>query len=439
VTEDYSGSLSIGQYQYQTQEMRIGTRTRRRVRYGPTRDVCTNGANWNNGTYDAVNNVFEAGGAQYQVQERYGEHNGHVWMRVQQYWEDTWTETYTYWVTVDHQINGSQIAQTFLNAQNGWLKQLDLYFDEVGADGIVYMHICETDMGLPNPQRCLGSTSVDAADLKKRPTPTPFVFEQPIFLEAGQRFAILITTAGDHEVATVEGTEYTNGTLFNSTDGAYHQGDFTKDLMMRHWYAKFNNPRTTVELTTISLSEGIADLDLLAEAIIPESTKLIIEYQKEGNGAWYALVPETADQLLGLPAMLHMRAVFDGTADLMPGLCLDGSRLQANRPATTFKHISTQRNLASASEDIDVILQLESWDETKHTCTVKLLSGANTYTEASVTDVVIADADIPTIRRTVNFNPEPSTGITGYQIQIEGTTTTALDVFHVASRADVAK
>jgi hypothetical protein len=439
VTDDYSGSLSIGQYQYQTQEMRTGTRTRRRVRYGPSRNVCTNGVNWNRGQYDAVNGVFEAGGTTYKVQDRYGEHNGHYWLRVQEYWVDTWTETYTYWATVDHQINGSQIAQTFLNAQNGWLKQIDLYFDEVGADGLVQMHICETDLGQPNRNRCLGSTLVDAADLKKRPTATPFVFEQPIFLEAGQRFAILITTAGDHSVATVEGTEYTNGTLFYSTDGAYHQGDFTKDLMMRHWYAKFTNVHTTVELTTISLSEGIADLDLLAEAIIPDSTDLVIEYQKEGTGTWFALVPETAEQLLGLPAMLHLRAVFNGTADLMPGYCVDGSRLQANRPATTFKHISTQRNLATASEDIDVILQLEAWDNTKHTCTVKLLSGASTYTEASVDDVVIADADLPTIRRTVNFTPEPGTGITDYQIQIEGTTTTALEVFHVASRADVAK
>jgi len=439
VTGNYSGATSISQYQYQTLEMKVGTRTQRRVRYGPTRDVCTNGVNWNNGTYDAVNNVFEAGGAQYEVQERYGEHNGHYWLRVQEYWVDTWTETYTYWATVDQTINGSQIAQTFLNAQNGWLKAIDLYFDQVDTDGVVYMHICETDLGLPNRSRCLGGTSVDVADLKKRPTPTPFVFGQPIFLEAGKLYAILVTTAGDHEVATVQGTEYTQGTIFNSTDGAYYQGDFTKDLMMRHHYARFANTRTEVELATISLAEGIADLDWLAETIVPDSTDLLIEYQKEGSGAWYPMVPETADQLLGLPAMLHLRAVFIGSQDLMPGLSLPGSRLQANRPATTFKHISTPRTLSQASENIDVILRLEGWDGAKHSCTVKLISGATTYTHDSVTDVVIADADIPTIQRTVNLLPEPGMGISDYQIQVEGTSTTALDVFHVAQRMDVAK
>jgi hypothetical protein len=439
VTENYSGAMSISQYQYQTLEMKVGTRTRRRVRYGPTREVCTNGVNWNNGTYDAANNVFEAEGGQYQVQERYGEHNGHYWLRVQQYWVDTWTETYTYWAPVNHTINGCQIAQTFLVAQNGWLKTIDLYFDKIAADGVVYLHICETDLGVPNRNRCLGGTSVNAADLKKRPTPTPFTFEQPVFLEAGKLYAILVTTAGDHDVATVQGTEYTQGTIFNSTDGAYYQGDFSKDLMMRHHYALFGNTRTEVELSTISLAEGIADLDLLAEAIVPDSTDFFLEYQKEGTGAWYPIVPETAEQLLGLPAMLHLRAVFVGTQDLMPGLSLPGSRLQANRPATTFRHISTQRTLSEASENIDVIVRLEAWDGAKHTCTIKLISGGTTYTHDTVTDKVIADADIPTIRRTVNFLPEPGTGISDYQIQIEGTATTALEIFHVAQRMDVAK
>lgn len=437
--KNYSGSMAIGQYQYQTQEMRVGTRTRSRVRYGPTREVCTNAENWRNGANSAVGEVFNGGDGTYKVQDRWGEHNGHAWMRVQKYWVDTWSETYTYWVTVDHAIQGSQIAQTFLNGQNGWLKAIDLYFEKVAADGIVYLHLCETDLGLPNPKRCLGSTSLTAANLKKRPTATMFEFEQPIYLEAGKRYAILVTTAGDHEVATVQGTEYTHGTLFHSTDGAYHQGDLTKDLMMRHWYAKFKNPRTTVELSTISLAEGIADLDLLAEAIVPESSELIIEYRKEGSGAWYALIPETADQLLGLPAMLHLRAVFVGSRDLMPGFYLPGSRLGAGRPATTFKHISTNRILSQASENIDVILRLEAWDEAKHGCTVKLLSGGSTYTHASVNDVVIANAAIPTIRRTVNFTPAAGTGISDYQIQVEGTSSTALEIFHVAQRMDVAK
>ena len=239
VTRSFAGALSIGQYQYQTHEMRLGYRTVQRVRYGPTREVCTNGANWGNGTYDAAANVFEAEGQQYQVVDRYGEHGGHVWYRVQAYWVDTITVPYWYQVTINHTIQGSQIAQTFLNAQNGWLKSIDLWFEKVAADGICYLHLCETDLGLPDPSRCLGSTQVEAANLKKRSQGgVAFAFEQPVFLEAGKRYALLLTTAGDHQVSTVQGTEYTHGTLFYSTDGAYHQGDFTKDLMMRFHYCQ---------------------------------------------------------------------------------------------------------------------------------------------------------------------------------------------------------
>lgn len=439
-TAGYAGGLSIGQYQYQSHTMKMGKRTRRRVRYGPTRVVCTNGTNWGTGRYDPLANVFrDASGKPYKTLARFGEHQGHHLMRVAKQWVDRVVETYWYHDTTDHTINGSQIAQTVLNAQNGWLKTVDLYFTDVAADGDVHLHICETDLGLPDPTRCLAKTSVSAASLKVRPQAVSFEFEQPVFLEAGQRYALVVTTAGDHHVATIQGTSYTNGTLFQSTDGAYFQGDHTKDLMMRLHYARFANPRTTVELATISLADGVADLDLLLEATIPDNTDLVIEYQKEGNGAWYPLIPETADQLLGLPAMLHLRAVFVGSVDLMPGLSLPGSTLQANRPADNFRHISTNRTLATASEDIDVILRLENWDNAKHTCTVKLLSGSNTYTEASVADVEITDAEVPTIRRTVNFLPEPGTGISEYQVQIEGTTTTALDIFHVAQRMDVAK
>jgi hypothetical protein len=439
-TAGFAGGLKISQYQYTTHELLQGTRTRRRVRYGPTREVCTNGVNWNLGKFDPHKNVFkDTSGGTWEVLKRYGEHGGHYWLRVRQYWVDTWTEKYSYWGSVTHNINGSQIAQTFLNGQNGWLTGIDLYFTNRGADGVVNLYLCETDLGLPDPSRCLASTSVSAVDLKAHPTATPFNFTQPVFLEAGKHYALVIITAGDHDVALVQGTEYTHGTIFHSTDGVYYQGDFEKDLMMTHRYAKFENPRTDVELTTLSLSGGIADLDFLMEAVIPDGSDLLIEYQKEGDSVWYPVIPETADQLLGLPAMLHLRAVFIGSNDLQAGFHLVGSRFQAGRPRTDFKHLSIERTLDSASENIDVILQLENWDETKHSCTVTLIDGANTYTHDSVTDKVIAGADLDTIRRTVNFLPEPGTGITTFQVVIEGASTTALVPFHVASSMYVAK
>jgi len=118
----------------------------------------------------------------------------------------------------------------------------------------------------------------------------------------------------------------------------------------------------------------------------------------------------------------------------MPGLGLSGSKLRAQRPGTSFKHISTQRTLGQASASIHVTLRLENWVAAKHACSVKLLSGGTTY-EGTVEDEAI---DATTIRRTVKFTPNTPTGITQYQIVIEGTTTTPLVCFHVAERMDVA-
>lgn len=200
-TTGFAGGMSIGQYQYQTQTMKMGTRTRQRVRYGPTREVCTNGDGWWDGLrYNPAQNVFEVDGATYEVLQRYGEHGGHYWLRIRQYWVDTVTENYWYIDTIDHTINGSQIGQTFINSNSGWLKAIDLYFTVPAADGEVHLHLCETDLGLPDPTRCLGRATVAAGDLDTHPAPTKFELEQPVFLEAGGRYALLITTAGDHEV-----------------------------------------------------------------------------------------------------------------------------------------------------------------------------------------------------------------------------------------------
>ncbi|KAF5034839.1 hypothetical protein DSECCO2_591930 [anaerobic digester metagenome] len=74
---------------------------------------------------------------------------------------------------------------------------------------------------------------------------------------------------------------------------------------------------------------------------------------------------------------------------------------------------------------------LLGFDASKHECTVSLLSGGNTYA-GTVRDETESDG---TIRRVVSFTPP---AITAYKIQIDGTTSTALDCFCVSQRMDVA-
>lgn len=431
-TSGYAGNLSISQYQYQTHTVKQGIMSRTRFRYGPTRRVCTNSRWWTTGNYDPITKIFTRDGETFVVEANGGTPN-HYWLRVTQFWTDRTDEPYWYVDVTTTSISGSQIAQTFLNSQNGWLTKLGLYFESLDNNGIVYVHLCETANGLPVLSKCIGTAQVAAADLNAYPAETVFEFTQPVFLAAGKRYALVVTTAGDHHVVIVSGTEYTQGTLFYSMDGAYYQGDYTKDLMMRFYYAAFKNPRTVVELTPLSLSGGIADLDLIAESIVPDATELTFEYQK--SGVWYPINDATADQLLGLPAMVSMRAVFIGSQDLMPGLNLAGSELKGNRPALTFTHYSEMQTLGAASEAIEVQALLEGWDNALHTCTIKILPDGGTLTDPVSTADTVIDAE--SIRRKASFTFSP--GITDFQIVISGTSSTALDIFHVAERIHIAQ
>jgi len=433
-TAGYAGELSISQYQSQSYTIKQGTIARQRRRYGPTRSVCINTRWWQSGTYDPAEQVFRVNGETWEVGAGYEAGNQHNAFRVQQFWTDTWDEAYWYVDTADVNITGAQVAQTILQAQNGWTTGIDLYFTQTAASGIVYLHLCETANGVPNLDKCVASASVNAADLNLYPTKTAFNWSRPAYIEAGKRYALVITTTGDHYVAIVSGTAYTQGTLFYSMDGAYYQGDFTKDLMMDLRFAEFLNPRTTIELDPVSLSGGVADLDLLADIVEPQSTNLILEYQKSGAGAWYPVEAATASELTGLPALLNLRAVFVGSSDLMPGIMLTGSRLQANRPALTFDHWSEVQTLAGASDDIQVQVLIEGWEPARHTLTCKLVDGVTTYTSDSSADVAEGGA----IRRTFLFTPEDAVGITTFQVRLEGSTDNALVPFHISERTHVA-
>lgn len=433
VTTGYAGELAISQYQYQTHQIQEGSVSRERLRYGPTRTICTNSQEWRTGRYDPATNIFRASsGETWAVAPEDVAHlnEPHYLMRQTQCWIDSYDEPYWYVDTTDHTLNGAQIAQTLLNSQNGWLTKLGLQFTRKAADGVVYVHICETEHGLPNLQRCVGSASIAPADIKAYPEETRIALPRPVYLEAGKRYALVITTAGDHRLAIVAGENYTQGTLFYSLDGDYFQGDFTKDLMMSLYFAAFANPRTVVELAPLSLAGGIADIDILTEAFVPPSTELVFEYQKDG--VWHPVAQTDNSPLMGLPALVHFRAVFIGSTDLMPGLGLGVSRTLVGRQATTFRHISTARTTPAPSSNIDVQLRLEYFDDAKHDITCALLIDAATVAPASVT---IQD-EPGGVRHIFHF--APGTPTSEYRIQVEGSATSALDVFHVAHRIDIA-
>ena len=181
-------------------------------------------------------------------------------IRVTQFWIDTYEEPYLDTVTTTANISGQQVAQTFLNSQDGWLTQVGLYFSRKADAGDVNVVVCETAFGMPNLSRAIARTAIAVADLKVGsisggaglPSLVETTGHAPADLsQGGQAIRHRPDHAGDHYVAMTDSDNgVVQGTFFTSTDGAFFSGNLVEDMKMRLYYAKFE--RTRVSDRTLS-------------------------------------------------------------------------------------------------------------------------------------------------------------------------------------------
>ena len=450
----YSGEVRMAQYSFETTEIRQLFRTRERRRYGATREVCSNATWWRQGTYDLAANVFTRNDETWEVTNGIPDvmpngqriPNGNVhWIRLRQFWIDTYQEPYWDRVTTTTTLNGQQVAQTFLNSQDGWLSQVGLYFSRKAASGDVHVLLCETSFGMPDLQRVVSRTTVPVANILTGSVSggagLPSLVETqvpitPTYLVAGRRYALVLVTTGDHYVAmTNTDNGVVQGTFFVSTDGAFFAGNLVDDLKLRLYFAQFERSRLSIELTPLQLAGGILDIDILNEGITPPACRTDFEVQV--NGAWVPLDgAPNGPNLTGLPAILPLRVTLTGTTDLMPGFGLSNSQVIVSRPKTTFTWIGETKTLGSPTTSIKIITDLQAYEEAKHDCAVTLRTGATLAT--TETADVVQDETLPngTIRRTSVFN---MTATSKYEVRIVGSTTTAADLFLVSELIEFAQ
>ncbi len=430
-----TGEVQASQFTFGVQSLVQRSVSRVAISYGQKAYTGTFGNWWLAGDYDPISGVFRVQGETWQV-DSFETFGGFTHVRATQFWESAYEEPYWDAVTTNHEVNGTQIAETFLQANDIWLDAVGLTFTRLAADGAVTIAICETDRGLPVLNKVLSKTTVERASLVlggKTIIPV-----QPVFLTGGKRYALVIITAADHWVGTVAGTAFPQGTFFYILDGAYQQGDATRDLAFDLYAAEFSSARAVIDLNPLTLNGGISDIDIIAPAIVPGSTQLTFEIQVAG--IWYPLA-STEAMVLGaggvVPPLLPLRAVFTGSPDMMPGIMLTGSQVTASRSATALALFSTVRNLPGAgSASIRVIARLEGFQAANHTATMKLLTGAGYATEtaaSSVVDVVTPDG---ATERTWLFNL--GAAVTSYRMKATATTDNALTPFHFAWRRDYA-
>jgi hypothetical protein len=435
--DQYAGELRLQQYTFQTTTFVQKTMSRQRIRYGQQYSVCTNNrAWWVGGNYDPTTNTFRKNGETFIVENPEELRGAHSWIRLTQYWVDTFEDPYWDVLTTTNSVNGQSIAQTFLNSQDGWLTGIRIGLTRLAGSGSITLALCETYRGAPDVGNAIAQVTVNRGDLKTYPQEGTTLFPlPPTFLSAGKRYAIVLVTAADHYAAVATGGQYAQGTLFYSTDGAWFDGDFTRDLVFAVEFARFERVRTVVELAPLSLSGGIASLDILAGMVVPRSCQCFFEVQAPGGG-WETIDSITAAKLVGLPPLLQFRAVMIGTTDVAPGIQVSGSRVTLERPRDTFKHITTARVLPAPTSQVKVTVRLENWNPARHTHSMRLLCGSSfaTIETADVVDTSPTE-DPKAIIREYTFNT--AAPVSTYKIEQTGATTTALDTYLVSSRVDV--
>lgn len=433
------GEVPIAQFDHQSLETTQKTMTRQRIRYGSSFLQCTNSAWWKSGRFDPVSGIFVRDGESYQVIETDIVKEGFTrpkWVRMRRIFLDEIEEPYWETITVTETVAGAYIGQTFLNSQDGWMTHVDLWFTQVAAAGDVKLMICETLNGQPNIDAVIAKVTVDQADLKPFPDFTRITVG-PVYLVKGRRYAVVVSTPGNHVLSHVSGNKFAQGMLMHNIGGAWFTADPTRDLTMRILFAEFTSPRVEVQVQPWTLENGIANIDVLAEAYVPDGTQLVWEIQV--GGVWKALDYYDENILNGLPALLPARIVFVGTTDLMPGVTFGAaSTVTTWRPRSDFTHVSEVRTMPGDVDLVEVRLRLEGWDDARHDCECELLTGA----EFNTVEEPEASEDRPTedpgaIERRFFFELDPV--IDAYKIKIEGTTDNVLITYHVAARIDLAR
>jgi len=336
--EGRDGELMINQYPQQTIEVVQKTRTRRRIRYGQPYTVCTNSQWWRTGSYDPRSGIFQRGGETFNVlgiDHTRALHGGRDhFMRIQQFWEDSYEEAYWDALVYNEVISGSILAQTWLSAQDGWMTHIDLFFTQVASAGNVQVMVTQCTNGAPDLKKVIARTTLDQNAMKVWPVETKVPIG-PLYLTKGERYAIVLMTPGAHVVSFIQGNKYAQGTLFYYADGGdFAMADAAKDLAMNIYMAQFRHSRAEIQIKPFELENGIVEIDIMAESFVPQGCELI--WQVQVDGRWRSLNASDLGALNSRPALLNARVVFIGTSDLMPSLTFGNASTVTTSRARMF-------------------------------------------------------------------------------------------------------
>lgn len=426
--ETFHSSLGMAQYGFQNHEVKVGYMSRSRLRYGGSKFVCTNGVVYDTESgVPVMSNIFDFESQSLVSKYATYAQGNYIHYRENQYWFDSWREPFLYTETTDHAILGAEVSQTVPISNDMWADGFDIFITQKGGAENIHLAICEVIAGQPDKSKTVAYATLNHNDIVTGWNTISF---PPTFLGKGGRYAAVLISNSDHQLGMTSGQQYLDGTFFYSTDGAYYQGDLTKDLMFRLRGARFDAPHVTIEFEPINLDGGFRDIDIMGHMWAPESTELIFEMRPGGAGDWQPLTVDNLNILDAAPVLAQFRARFIGTRDMMPALQLTGSRVEVSRPKVLATHVSEERTLASASDSLVFEVLLENFDDTPHDHTLTIKPNGAAVEQPDVVTTTIINADERRVKRVYSF--ALGAPISAFTIIQTISTNSAADTCHVA-------
>ncbi|MEM5541745.1 hypothetical protein WNY61_03250 [Sulfitobacter sp. AS92] len=420
------GTRDISQQTHTVTTANTGTISRSSVEYGPTVKLCENTKEYANlGASAYLENFKTASGETFQNLGKTDnpwndtEHAiGHSEFRARQVIQRSWSETYTYYTTQSYGVNGSVYGQTWLNSQERILTSLELDFARAGS-GDVHVFLCQVNSsGTPDFDTTICKGTILAADIQTGWVKCEF---RPTLLEAGKRYGWFTVTTGNHALRTVTGNKYAQGSLFWSTDGAWAQGSPTEDFAFRLNVAKFSTTRLVVEFAPLTLTGGMTEFHFTYAGWEPGGTRLPWEYAPKRTGlpdVWHPFSTDDNSPLRDVPDTCRIRAVFEGTTDLMPSIQIDNTaRHRAYRRGPELVAISEDQTFGLGTTSIITETVMDDFDPAIHTVTPRVMVGGTVYDADTVTEI---DDDYPESERVklrASFTV-PSTSSARYRLEV---------------------
>jgi hypothetical protein len=305
----------------------------------------------------------------------------------------TYDETYWEFVTKDATVSGSQVAQTFLNATNGWMTEVGLLFDQVSVTGDVHVFVTEVEGGKPVAGSVISRGTIAVANLKSGQEVKCQI--EPVYLSGGKSYAIMVATSGNHFLKVRSGNKYISGTAYYLDDnGEWQAVQNSGDICMNLYFPGFDDTRIEVQMKPLTRAGGISSIRINAAYHVPDGTRLVWEIQRAGK--WYQLSEGEYGALIGSPTLVNLRAVFIGTRDLMPAIDMSQTEIELLGQETTLTHISELHELDATTNSVKVHYWVRGWHDGKHDLDCFLITPGSP-------DTVVSPS-------TQTFTPDPEDG-----------------------------